>query len=135
MADLTVTPANVQPGASAVTKRGIAGEAINAGQAVFVATDGGIELAEHDVDAATAAIVGVALNDAATGQPIEYAVTGDIDMGAIMTIGQVYIVGAGAGGIAPEADAGAGDFVSIVGVATTTSNLKLGLTHSGVAHA
>ena len=135
MADLTVVAANVQPGTSTISKRGIAGEAIGAGDSVFEASDGGMELAENDIDAASAAARGIALNGAAIGQPIEYAASGDIDMGAIMTIGQVYIVGAGPGGIAPEVDAGAGDFVTILGVATTTSNLKLGITQSGVAHA
>ena len=56
-------------------------------------------------------------------------------MGVILAIGQVYIVGAAAGGIAPEADAAVGNFVTVLGVATTTSNLKLGLLISGVAHA
>lgn len=135
MADLTVVAANVKPGSSAVSKRGIAGEAITAGDSVFVAADGGIELCEHDQTIVEAAAVGVALNDAAVDQPIEYIVTGDIDMGAILSIGETYIVGAGAGGIAPEGDAGAGDFVTVLGVATTANNLKMGILQSGVAHA
>ncbi len=135
MVDLVVVAANVKPGSDAVTKRGIAGEAITAGDSVFKATDGQIELAEHDLTAADAASVGIALNDAALDQPIEYAITGTIDMGAILAVGQVYIVGAAAGGIAPEADAGIGDFVTVLGVATTVNIFKLGILQSGVAHA
>lgn len=135
MADLVVVAANVKPGSSAVSKRGIAGEGITAGDSVFEAADGGIELCEHDQTILEAASVGVALNDAAVDQPIEYIVTGDIDMGAILSIGQTYIVGAGPGGIAPEADAGVGDFVTVLGVATTVNNLKMGILQSGVAHA
>ncbi len=135
MADLVVVAANVKPAASAVTKRGIAGEGISAGQGVFKAADGQIELAEKDLTVTDAAAIGVSLNDAALDQPVEYAITGDVDMGAILAIGQVYIVGAAAGGIAPEADAAAGHFVTVLGVATTVNNLKLGILQSGVAHA
>lgn len=135
MADLTVIAANVKPGTDTVTKRGIAGEAINAGESVFVAADGGIELCENDQAALDAACVGVSLNDAAADQPIEYGFSGTVNMGAILAIGQVYIVGAAPGGIAPEGDAVATEFVTVVGVATTTSLLKLGILQSGVAHA
>lgn len=135
MTDITVVAANVKPAASTITKKGIAGEAITAGDSVFVAADGGIELCENDQTVIEAACRGVALNDAAVDQPIEYAISGDVNMGAIMTIGSVLIVGAAAGGIAPEVDAVSGEFVTVIGVATTTSNLKLGILQSGVAHA
>ncbi len=135
MTDLSVVAANVQPGASAVTKRGIAGEAITAGQSLFIATDGELELCENDQAVADAACVGVSLNDAAAGQPIEYAITGEVNMGAIMTIGETYVVGAAPGGIAPETDVIASEFLTVIGVATTTSNLKMGILQSGVAHA
>ncbi|KKL16980.1 hypothetical protein LCGC14_2490120 [marine sediment metagenome] len=134
MADLTVVAANVKPAASTVTKKGIAGESISAGESVFKAADGGIELCENDQAALDAACIGVALNDAAVDQPIEYAITGDVNMGAIMTIGQTYVVGAAPGGIAPEVDVIATEFLTVIGVATTTSNLKLGILQSGVAH-
>ncbi len=135
MTDISVTASSVKPTASTVTKKGIAGEAIDAGQSVFVATDGGIELCENDQAAADAACKGVALNDAAADQPIEYAVSGDLTFNAVIAAGQVYIVGAAPGGIAPEVDAVAGEFVTVIGVGTSTTNLKLGLLQSGVAHA
>jgi len=135
MADLVVVAANVKPGADVVTRRGIAGEAITAGDSLFEAADGELELAEKDLAAADAACVGVALNDAAVLQPVEYGVTGTIDMGAILAIGQTYIVGAGPGSLAPEADAAVGNFTTIVGIATSINILKLGIVQSGVAHA
>ncbi len=135
MADLVVVAANVKPGSEAVTKRGIAGEAISAGDSVFVAADNGIELCEKDQAALDAACRGVALNDAAVDQPIEYAVSGSVDMGAILSIGETYIVGAAPGGLAPETDAVAGNFTTVVGIATTVNLLKLGILQSGVAHA
>lgn len=135
MADLVVIAANVKPGSDLVTKRGIAGEAISAGDSVFIATDGELELCEKDQAVADAACVGVAVNDAAALQPVEYGITGTIDMGAILAIGQTYIVGAGPGGLAPETDAGAGEFTTVVGIATTANILKLGILQSGVVHA
>ena len=135
MADLVVVAGNVKPGSDAVTKGGIAGEAISAGDSVFEAADKGIELCEKDQAVIDAACRGVALNDAAVDQPIEYAVSGSVDMGAILAVGQVYIVGAGPGGIAPEADGSSGNFITVVGVAITGNLLKLGILQSGVAHA
>lgn len=135
MADIAVTAASVKPGASAVTKNGIAGEAISAGQSVFKAADQTIQLCENDQAAIDAACVGVALNDAAVDQPVSYAVTGEITFNAVLAAGQVYIVGAAPGGIAPEADAVAGEFVTVVGVGLSTTSMKMGLLQSGVAHA
>lgn len=135
MTDLTVVAANVKPGTSAVTQRGIAGEAITAGDSVFIAADGGVELCEKDVTVLEAACVGVALNDAAVDQPVEFAVTGIVDMGAILAVGETYIVGAGPGGIAPETDGAVGNFMTVIGVGVTTNNLKLGILQSGIAHA
>ena len=136
MADLVVTAASVQPGAGAATKKGTAGEAITAGQAVFKAADNTIQLAENDQTVDEAAIVGVAVNSAeAAGQPVEYVITGEVTFNAVIAAGQVYIVGAAPGGIAPEADAITGEFVSVVGVGVSTTSIKLGILQSGVAHA
>jgi len=135
MADLTVVAANVKPAASSLTKNGIAGEAIDAGQSIFEAADGAMELCENDQAALDADCKGIALNDAAADQPVQWVYGGDINMGAILSIGAVYVVGAAPGGIAPEADVVATEFLTVIGVATTTSNLKLGILPSGVAHA
>lgn len=135
MADIVVTAASVVPGSGAIVKNGIAGEAITAGQSVFEATDGDIELAEFDTVVADAAAVGIALNDAAVGQHITYAIGGNVTFNAVLAAGQVYIVGAAPGGIAPEVDAAAGNFVSVLGVGLSTTSLKMGILHSGVAHA
>ncbi len=135
MADLVVVAANVQPTGSTVTRRGIAAVAITAGDSVYVDSSGEIDLCENDQTAVEAACRGVALNDAAANQPVEYATGGEVNMGSILSAGQVYVVGAGAGGIAPEADPGTGNFVTVIGVATSATNLKLGINQSGVAHA
>lgn len=135
MTDISVTAASVQPGAGAITKRGICGEAISAGQSVFEAADGDIELCENDQTVVEAASRGISLNDGAAGQPIEYQTDGEITFNAVLAAGAVYIVGAAPGGIAPEADAVSGEFVTVLGVGLSTTSMKLGILQSGVAHA
>jgi hypothetical protein len=44
-------------------------------------------------------------------------------------------VSATAGGIAPEADLGTGEYVSVLGIATAADNLKMGINNSETAHA
>lgn len=135
MADISVTAASVVPGSGAITKNGIAGIAITAGDSVYPAADGDIELCENDQTVVEAAARGIALNDAAVGQHIAYAVGGEVTFNAVLAAGQVYIVGAAPGGIAPESDAVAGEFVTILGVGVSTTSLKMGILQSGVAHA
>ncbi len=135
MVDLVQTPANVQSSAGVGTQKKNAGAAITAGDSLFIATDGDVEPAQHDVDAASAQCVGIALNDAAVGQPVIYQVTGDINVGATLVVGETYVVGAGPGSIAPVADIGTGDFSTIIGVAISASTLRMGILPSGVARA
>ncbi len=133
MTDLTVVAANVQPTANLNTKRRTAGEVITAGQAVFINASGALELSSNDLTAPEAECDGIALQGCAAGHPCEFGVRGEIDMGVILTIGEVYVVGAAAGGIAPHVDPGVGDFGTLIGVATTTSLLKLAPLASGAA--
>jgi len=51
----------------------------------------------------------------------------------VMTVGEVYVVSATAGGIAPVGDLTTGNYVTVLGVATTTSNLQLGTIYSATA--
>ena len=133
MADITVTPADVaKVDGSQQTK--LTGVAITAGESVYVDVNGVLQLAA-DTSAIVAAAAGIALCDAAAGQPCTYQVSGNLDVGATLAIGEVYCVGAAAGGIAPCADPGSGDFVTVLGVATAADNLKVGINASGVAHA
>lgn len=135
MVDLVVVPANVQPGPGSITRNGIAAAAITAGDSVYIDSTGAIDLCSNDLTIVEAASRGIALGDAAVGQHITYAVGGEVDMGAITAAGQVYIVGAAPGGIAPEVDAVAGEFVTVLGVGVSANNIKLGILQSGVAHA
>lgn len=134
MADLTVTATSVVPVTGYTFEDGIAGATITAGQTVYKDTSDSNKFKLADADAATTAeCYGIALNGCASGQVVKVQVGGELNVGATLTVGQVYVVSTTAGGIAPYADLASGDYVSILGVADTTSNLVLRLFNTGVA--
>lgn len=127
MAELSITPGNVLPGAGAVVEAGIAGGTITAGMAVYKAADNTI--IATDADSATVAArqaIGIALNGASAGQPVDYMkMGGEITIGGTMTAGLTYYLsGATAGAICVLADVGGTEYLSIVGIAKSTTVLK-----------
>jgi hypothetical protein len=66
---------------------------------------------------------------------LQYATGGTLTFNAALAAGQVYVVSTTAGGIAPVADMGAGDFVTVLGIGTSTTVLKIGIIQSAVAKA
>ena len=136
MADLTITAANVKKTDSTLITEGIAGATITAGQPVYKDSTASNKLKPADADVlASAAAVGIALHGASADQPLKYATGGNLTLGAVMTAGAVYVVSTTAGGIAPVADLGSGDYVTLLGIATSTSNLKLSISVSATAKA
>ena len=135
MATLTVTASQVQPGSGVATKEGIAGATITAGQTLYLdSATNTLKLADADSTAAIATVVGISLNGASAGQPVEYQSVGSITIGAgaSMTVGEIYVLSDTAGGIAPEADISTSDdYVSPLGVATSAAILKLAINNSG----
>jgi hypothetical protein len=135
MADLTITAANVAPvGSSTQRQTGTAGASITAGQSVYVdgADSNKVKLADADA-AASAAAVGVALHAAAANQPITYATSGPVTIGATPVVGQWYAVSTTAGGIAPLADLSSGDFITILGQCEEAGKINVKLNVSTVA--
>jgi hypothetical protein len=132
-ADLSVTAANVVPASGYQFVDGTAGETITAGQPLYLkASDTRYWKADSDASSATATVIGIALNGSSAGQPVRVQTGGDINIGATLTVGEIYVLSATAGAICPEGDLVTDDFVSILGVATTASNLKLRVFVSGV---
>jgi hypothetical protein len=124
MSDISITQSAVARTASSKVARGTAGATITAGQAVYLdATTDLIKLADADA-VLTAAAVGIAEHGALSGQPLSYVFGRDITLSG-MTAGQVYVVSTTAGGIAPYSDLGSGDFPTILGLATSATNLKM----------
>jgi hypothetical protein len=137
MADLSITVANVAAGSGATVVEGTAGATITAGQVVYLdSSDNKFKLA--DCNSATAAVrspYGIALHGALANQPlaVQRGIGGSITIGATLTAGVVYYLSGTAGGIRPVADNATGDYPVALGIATSTTVLKLGFLEAGVA--
>jgi hypothetical protein len=131
MANLTITAANVVPVTGYGFSDMIAGEAVTRGQPVYEnAADSDKAYVADANTLAKITVKGIALNDAAASQPVRVLISGSLGFGAILTVGKIYCNSATAGSICPSADLTTGDYVSILGVATTTGNLKVQILNS-----
>lgn len=131
--DLSITAANVVPGANAVTQQGIAGATITAGQAVYLdSTTTTYKLCVANGSAATSACVGIALVAASANQPIVVQTRGSITIGATVVNGTTYWSSvSNAGGITATAPT-TGGFPLVIGIASSTTVILLDFTHTGV---
>lgn len=135
MADLAITAANVQVGASPTYGEGIAGAAIAAGKSIFIDTTDANKIKLTDADAGVAVAAkcdGISLHAAEVGQPIKYQKTGEIMIGATLAVGTIYITSDTPGGIRPVADVDSGDVLGIIGWAKDAATLKLGIQNTGI---
>ncbi len=140
MTDIVITAGSVVPSATATIARGTSGATVNAGQPVYQDTNNKMQLtnANNVGHPEQAAGVGLAVNTAASGQPIEYVTGGDVAMTTTPALvpGKVYVLGTGIGGLSLSADLDAASpstrYGSVIGVATTTTNLRIGIVNSGV---
>jgi len=136
MTDISITAANVVSGSDARTVAGVAGEAITAGQALYKAAATGRWM-KADADAATAEAreaKGISLNGASTGQPVNVQTSGKITIGGTLTPGIAYYLSGTAGGICPVADVGTGEYVDLIGMATTAAVLDLEFNYTAVSN-
>ncbi len=136
MADLSITASQVLMGtidAGADFYVGIAAAAVTAGQSCYLTPSNTLDLADANVSTTTAAVKGIALHAALAGQPLKLQTAGDMTLGAgaAPVVGQVYIQSATPGGIAPNADAIAGWYKSVLGVGKTGNKLGIHLFNSG----
>ena len=135
MAAVTIT-GPVVPGNLKDVRTGQAAVAITGGETLYRDTTNGNKLTLADADAeASAQAVGIAVGDAGINELVSYAVTGNTitQAGTTFTVGAAYFLGPTAGGISPESDVLSGDFKTYLGVATTTSALRVHIDISGVA--
>jgi len=134
MTDLSITAANVVPGATAKTETGVAGVAVTAGQAVFRAAATG-KYGLSDTDHATAenrTVRGIALHAAAANQPLTIVLSGPVTIGATIAAGVFYYLSGTAGGICPVADVAPGDYPCVIGYGLSTTVLQVNIVESGV---
>lgn len=136
MADLAITAANVVPGANAQKEVGVAGEAVTAGQLVYLDATSK-KWMKADADSATVAArraLAIALTGSALNQPVVVQRGGDITLGAVLTPGVAYYLSGTAGGICPVADIGTGEYVCLVGLAKSASVLAIDFQFPNVAN-
>lgn len=135
MADLSVTAASCVPVAGALIGYGTSGGTLAAGKAIYLeASSNTWKLADNnsgtaEVRQATA----IALTGSSAGQPVAYQTSGDLTLGATMTAGVAYYLSDTAGGICPVADLASGEYPCLIGIASSTTVIKLGFNYSGVA--
>lgn len=114
MADVSYTSTNVKKDSGPIVESAVAGEAITAGNAIYVDKDDSL-VYQADADATSAGIkpssadrhIGVALNTGAIGQTIPYLTrVGDkVAYGTgTFSVGQWYVVSSTAGNIMPASD-------------------------------
>jgi hypothetical protein len=134
MADVSQTPANVAMSGAGSKKEGTAGGTITAGMPVYVDANQNLQAADAD-DETMAKAIGIALNGASNGQPVDYCYRDtNLNVGGTLAVGQTYAVSTTAGGIAPESDLLAGDFVTPIGVGNASGNLTFDLTKAAFWH-
>lgn len=134
MADLTITATSVVAGSDSQQVSGILGETVTAGQAV-VKNSSNLWV-KADSNHATAALrkaSGIALNGGAINQPVRVHTAGSITIGATLTAGLAYYLSDTPGGICPVADIGAGEYVCLLGLATSTTVMNLDIQYPNVS--
>jgi len=133
MSNLSPTAANVKR-VSGATFQKIAGGTIARGDACYIkASDNKAYQGQCDGTAEEAEALYIALNDAAADQPVTLQKGGEVNMGAIFTVGVVYCLSATAGKICPFADLVSTNRLTIIGAARTTSILRLAPCAPGAA--
>lgn len=140
MADLTQTPANVAPGSLNLrTKPVTYGETIAQGmplyksttdQKYYKASAGTLAASKAEAIAMSA---GVADGPGVVAIPSTTDGVSLINIGATLTVGQIYVVSATAGAIAPYSDLVSTKFVTVLGVAISATLLDLRCLASGIA--
>src|SRR5678816_2782509 len=121
MADLVITPASVVAISGVTLVTGTAGETILAGQALyFKAADAKLWKSRSAAAATTeeSTPVGIAMHGATAGQPVVYASSGVLNIGATTVKTTPYVLSATAGGIAPMTDLVSTNKIVYLGYAT-----------------
>ena len=126
-ADLSITAANVVPSTDAILVSGTAGEALTAGQLVYLKVSDQ-RWYKADCNSATAEVrvaSGVAVTGSSTGAPVVVQTGGSLTIGGTVANGTVYFLSGTAGGIRPAGDNTTGDYPQVIGIGTSATVVKL----------
>jgi len=133
MADATITPANVLPSASATLLRVTFGEAVTQGQPVYKKSADGLYYKADANDTTKQPVAGIACCAGSTGQPgIICNNDPAFTPGFTIAAGDVYILSANAGGVAPVADYASGDVFTSLFYGIGNNQATIQITTSGV---
>tara|TARA_R100001463_G_scaffold2401_4_gene10157 strand:+ start:8043 stop:8465 length:423 start_codon:yes stop_codon:yes gene_type:complete len=130
MATITLTAANVRVGASGTSNVGVAGESLTPGDFLYLKAGDGKYWKAVNSSQAEADIVGVALTYASADSNVAFLVIVDQvtylnHSSAVFTQGKTYTVSDTSGKIFDAADIGSSDYVTVAGVAASTTSLLL----------
>lgn len=132
MADVSFTAASIKPGTGAQTQEVRWGGTVTPGLVVYQAADGDYEAADCETSVLTAAAVGIALTGGGNGQWGVIQTGGALITSAHLSLASpVYILSV-SGAICPAADLANNDYITIIGVAKSTTSLELCIKASGV---
>lgn len=127
-ADLTITPGSVAVSDKASMTSGTAGATITAGQLVYYDTAANTyKLADANGATPLYKVAGIAINGASSGQRLLVCKEDPaLTLGATVVIGDTLWASATPGGITKVAAEGVatGNFVSVLGVATSTTKIN-----------
>lgn len=130
MADLAPTAAQVAPvnETQYTAKTYIAAVAITAGQAVYLNSSGKAALAKANATGTIQNFLGIALNTAAAGKPVEVQKGGSLygmNITGMAYGAKAYVSAATAGAVADTITAGTGNFIVAVGTVQPMSDADL----------
>ncbi|MDX0065902.1 hypothetical protein GOB13_23400 [Sinorhizobium meliloti] len=132
MADLSINSALVVGGTNSTRDTGTAGEAITAGQSIYLDATTNKWMISDNNGTGTRTVHGISLNGASLNQPVSIHKSGDITIGATLVVGTDYWLSGTAGGICPRADLVAGMDAIQIGIAKSTTVLSVDIQDPGV---
>ena len=137
MADLSITTGNVEllPSGNRSIRPVQFGETVAIGEVVYSHTDGKFYRTDNNDTAAKSIAAGITLLGGATNGWGIIVTEGSMDLGATLTVGEIYVVSSNLGKICPESDISSGKYVTVLGVATATDAFLVTIIPSGVAAA
>lgn len=124
----------VRPTSTTVYRNVLYGATISVGQSLYLdVADNEHKLADSNASASTAAAKGIAITPGVDAGYGLMATGGSVVLvGTTMVVGETYYVGATAGTIIPSADLTTGDYVTRLGTASTTTQLNLDISATGI---
>lgn len=134
MADVTPVAANVKTSSNTVSQNVQFGEAVDQGEVVYLKSDGKHWLADNSTTILAAAS-GIALTPNVADGYGQIATAGDIELGATLAVGEVYVVSSTSGAIHPDTDLATTEILTILGYGKTAALLTLDINQTGIAHA